>query len=185
MKEAGCNGIKVGIETGSEKIMRLINKDITLEECMNAAKLLKKSGIHWTGYFMIGFPTETKDDMEKTLEFMRRLEPDFASLSVYEAFPGTAMFDLGIEKGLVRKELSLSDFFAISPKYYYMKDINRRIDTMSNQEFKELENKAKEIFHKYNMGIPRMAKRLKSRSRLYVREPQAILSDFKKFLSWL
>ena len=185
MKEAGCNGIKVGIETGSERIMRLINKNTTLEECMNAAKLLKKAGIHWTGYFMIGLPTETKDDMQKTLEFMRKLEPDFASISVYEPFPGTAMFDLGIEKGLAKKESSLSDFFEISPKYYYIKDMNRRIDTMSNQEFKDLESEIKEAFHKYNMGIPRLAKRLKSRRRLYIREPKTIWSDFKKFLGWL
>jgi radical SAM superfamily enzyme YgiQ (UPF0313 family) len=185
MKEAGCNSIKVGIETGSERIMTLINKKITLEECLRAAKLLKQAGIHWTGYFMIGLPTETKDDMQKTLEFMRKLEPDFASISVYEPFPGTAMFDLGVEKGLVQNERSLSDFFEISPKYYYVRNINSRIDTMSDEEFKEIESEIKESFHKYNMAVPRLVKRLKSRSRLYMRDPKSIWSDFKKFLCWL
>ena len=165
--------------------MALINKKTTLEECQRAALLLKQAGIHWTGYFMIGLPTETRGEMLKTLEFMKKLAPDFASISIYEPFPGTAMFDLGIEKGLVERERTLSDFFTISPKYYYVKDINRRIDTLSNEEFKEIEDEIKEAFHKYNMGISRLVKRLRSRSRLYLREPKTILSDFRKFLSWL
>lgn len=184
MKKAGCNSIKVGIETGSKRILKLMNKNITLDQCRNAARLFRKVGIHWTGYFMMGLPSETKEDVYQTLKFMKELDPDFASFSVYEPFPGTELFDIGIEKGLVQAERSLEDFYAISPKYYYIKDINRRIDTMSNEGFEQIENDIKKEFHKFNRKPLKILQRVKSRSRFYMSSPMMIWDDFKKFLSW-
>jgi len=185
MKKAGCNGIKVGIETGSERILKLINKRISFEQCKKAVKLFRKVGIHWTGYFMMGLPSETKEDVYQTLKFMKELRPDYASFSVYEPFPGTELFNSGVTKGLVQKERTLDDFYTISPKYYYVKDINRRVDTMSGKEFEKLEFEMKEAFYKYNRGLLRLAKRANSRSKLYLQTPKTLVDDFKKFLSWV
>ena len=184
MKKAGCNSIKVGIETGSERILGLINKKISLEDCRRAAKLFKKAGIHWTGYFMMGLPSETQEEMYQTLQFMKELDPDFASFSVYEPFPGTELFNIGIEKGLVQEERSLEDFYTISPKYYYVKDMNRRVDTLSNEEFGKIENDIKREFHKFNRKPTKIFKRVKSRSRSYISSPVMVWDDFRKFLSW-
>lgn len=185
MKKAGCTSIKVGIETGSERILKLMNKNITLEQCRQAAKLFRKVGIHWTGYFMMGIPSETKEDTYQTLKFMKELNPDYASLSVYEPFPGTILFEKGVENGLVERNRTLEDYYTISPKYYYVKNINRRIDTMSNEEFEKLETEIKDAFHKYNMGFSRIAKRAISRSNIYINEPKMLWNDFKKFMSWV
>lgn len=185
MKKAGCNSIKVGIETGSEKILKLMNKNITLEQCRRAANLFRKVGIHWTGYFMMGLPSETKDDIDATLKFMKELKPDYASLSVYEPFPGTELFETGIKKGLVQNGRTLEDFYTISPKYYYVKDINRRVDTMANEEFEKLESGMKEAFHRYNKGLSRLAKRAISRTNIYINDPKMLWDDFKKYLSWI
>ena len=106
MKAAGCNGIKVGIETGSERVLQLINKRTTLSQAREAAKLFRKVRIHWTGYFMMGLPSETKENVYATLRFMKELKPDYASFSVYEPFPGTELFETGIKKGWFKtKEL--------------------------------------------------------------------------------
>ena len=185
MKQAGCNSIKVGIETGSEKILRLMNKKITFDQCRKAAKLFRKVGIHWTGYFMMGLPSETKEDIYLTLKFMMELKPDYASFSVYEPFPGTELFEIGIEKGLVQNERTLEDFCNISPKYYYVKDINRRVDTMDNKEFEELEFEIKKAFHKYNKGFTRLLSRARSRSKLYLYEPKILWDDLRKFWGWV
>jgi len=185
MKAAGCNGIKVGIETGNERVLKLINKRTTLSQAREAARLFRRVGIHWTGYFMMGLPSETKEEIYQTLKFMKELKPDFASLSVYEPFPGTDLFEMGFKKGLVQNERSLEDFYNISPKNYYVKNINRRVDTMGNEEFEKLESEMKRAFHKYNMGFTRLAKRAKSRSKLYLHEPRMFWSDIKKFWSWL
>lgn len=185
MKRAGCNSIKVGIETGSERILKLMNKRTTILQAYAAAKLLKKVDIHWTGYFMMGIPSETKEDVYQTLKFMKELNPDFASLSVYESFPGTELFKIGIDRGLVQNERTLVDFYNMSPKYYYVKDIARRVDTMDNEEFGKLEIEMKTAFHKYNMGFSRLARRAKSRNKVYLHEPNMLLSDLKKFWGWM
>lgn len=185
MKKAGCNSIKVGIESGSERILKMMNKKISLEQCRKAAYLFKKTGIHWTGYFMIGLPSETKEDIYKTLDFMKELSPDYASLSVYEPFPGTNLFDAGIEMGLVEKNRTMEDFYTISPKYYYVKDVTRRIDTMSNEEFEILEKEIKNEFHRHNRGISKIAKRAASRSNLYLHKPKMLLEDLRKFRGWM
>lgn len=185
MKKAGCNSIKVGIETGSEKILRLINKKISFEDCRRAAGLFRKVGIHWTGYFMMGLPSETREDILQTLRFMKELDPDYASFSVYEPFPGTELFNIGVEKGLVQPDRSLEDFYAISPKHYYFKDADRRSDTMDNEEFERIEEDMKRQFHKFNRRPRKIFKRVKSRGRSYMVNPLAAWGDFRKFLSWV
>jgi radical SAM superfamily enzyme YgiQ (UPF0313 family) len=184
MRKAGCNGVKIGIESGNQRILNLMKKGITIEQIEKTAKILNKAGIHWTGYFMMGLPTETKEEIKETLYLMKKIKPDYASLSVYEIFPGTELFTMGIEKGLVQCDRNLNDFYSISPKYYYNKDIHHRIDTMSDEEFKKLEAEMKEAFHRYNMGLPRLIKRARARSKIYLREPKTILRDIKKFLAW-
>jgi radical SAM superfamily enzyme YgiQ (UPF0313 family) len=132
---------------------------------------------------MMGLPSETKEEVYQTLKFMKELKPDYASFSVYEPFPGTELFEIGLEKGLVQNERTLEDFYNISPKYYYVNDINRRVDTMDNKEFERLELKMKKAIHKYNMGFSRLAKRAKARSNLYLHEPRMLRSDIKKLLA--
>ena len=184
MKVAGCNSIKVGIETGSERVLKLMNKRTVLSQCREAAKLFKKVGIYWTGYFMMCIPSETKEEVYQTLNFMKELKPDFASFSVYEPYPGTALFKIGIERGLIQNERTLEDYYNILPKYYYVKDILRRIDTMDNEELNKLEFEMKKAFHKYNMSFLKLMKRAISRSKLYIHEPKILWEDLKKFWSW-
>ena len=185
MKSAGCNSIKVGIETGSDRLLKLISKNTTLTQASSAAALLRKVGIHWTGYFMMGLPSETKQETYQTLAFMKELKPDFASLSVYEPFPGTGLFDIGVKKGLVQKDRTLEDFYTICPKYYYIKNLNKRVDTMPEDEFEQLEFQMKRAFHRYNRRISKLAKRAVARSRVYLHEPSIFFGDIKKFRNWM
>jgi len=185
MKAAGCNSIKVGIETGSEKVLKLVNKKTTLAQARDAAKLFKKVGIHWTGYFMIGIPSETREEIYQTLNFMREIKPDFASLSVYGPFPGTDLFKIGIESGLIQNEMTMEDFFNMSPKHYYMKDITRRVDTMDGAAFESLELEMRKAFNEYNKSFIRLAKRAMARRKIYFEEPQVLLGDIIRFWSWM
>jgi len=185
IKSAGCNGIKIGIESGSDRILKnVMKKKITVAQIKHAAELIHKAGIHWTGYFMMGLPTETEQEMLQTLELMRLIKPDFASLSVYEPLPGTQLYHTGIASGQVTDRRTLDDYYAISPKYYYFENLNNRIDTMPDNKFKSIEKFMKTSFHKYNRSPARIFKRAKARSALYVQKPDMLLNDFKKFLAW-
>lgn len=185
MKKAGCNSIKVGIESGSERILKLMDKGITLERVKEAARLFREAGIHWTAYFMMGIPTETKEDVKKTLDLLYKIRPSFASVGVYEPFPGTKLFDVGVEHGLVNKEMVYEDFFARIPSDYYLKDIHRRVDTMNQEDFITLENEVKDAFHDYNKGVMRILERAKARSNIYLHNPRIFFNDIEKFLGWL
>ncbi len=185
MKKAGCNSIKVGIESGSERILKLMDKGITLERVKEAARLFREVGIHWTAYFMMGIPTETKEDVKKTLDLLYKIRPSFASIGVYEPFPGTKLFDVGVEHGLVNKEMTYEDFFARIPSDYYLKDIHRRADTMSQEDFITLENEVKDAFHNYNKGVMRIFERARSRSNVYLHNPRIFFNDIEKFLGWI
>ncbi len=185
MKKAGCNSIKVGIESGSERILKLMDKGITLERIKEAAILFRKVGIHWTAYFMMGIPTETEEDVSKTLDLLYQISPSFASIGVYEPFPGTKLFDVGVEHGLVNKEMSYEDFFTRIPSDYYLNDIHRRVDTMDYEDFITLESEIKKAFHDYNKGVMRILERAKARSNVYVRNPRIFFNDIEKFLGWI
>ncbi|MCK5025725.1 MAG: B12-binding domain-containing radical SAM protein [Nanoarchaeota archaeon] len=184
MKRTGCTGIKIGIESGSEKILKLMNKQITREQIIKTSNILKKSGIHWTAYFMIGLPDETKKDMLNTLRLMKQVKPDYASLSVYEVFPETRLFYYGIELGLVKESMTIKDYFTIMPHNYYFNDGIRKTNTMSVEEFKKLEQYMKNEFEKYNKNIKNILKRINARKAMYLRNPMGIVVDFKKFIKW-
>ena len=184
MKKSGCNFIKIGIESGSEKILGAMNKKISLSLSRKIAPMLRKSGIHWTGYFLIGVPGETVEDINKTVQFMRELNPDTALLGVYEPFPGTVMFEDGIRRKLVKKDMRLEDFYATSPNNYYKADPHIQTDTIAPDTFAEIEKQAKKIFHRHNVGLKKVFKAALSRSKAYIKEPVLLAGDIKKFLAY-
>lgn len=184
MKKAGCNSIKIGVESGSARILHEMNKGVTLDQLRRAAALLAETGIHWTGYFMMGVPGETVDEIYQTLDFMYELQPDYAHIGTYEPFPGTPMFEDGIRRGLIRAEMTYEDFFAIRPNDYYKADARRQVDTIEPERYEALEREMKTRFHQYNKRMARLFKRAKSRTRLYVAQPTVLLADFRKYLSW-
>jgi len=184
MKRAGCNSIKVGIESGSETELARMNKGITLDQVRRAAVLFRKTGIHWTGYFLMGTPGETLKDVYRTLDFMYEIRPDFASIGVYEPFPGTAMFEEGLRRGLVKLDMSRKDFLEMLPNDYYKAEARRQVDTIDPEVFESQQAEMKRRFHAYNKGMGRLLKRAKSRAGLYWTQPALLLADFRKYLSW-
>ncbi|HOH83028.1 MAG TPA: radical SAM protein [Bacteroidales bacterium] len=185
MKKAGCNYIKIGIESGADKILAKINKGITCEQSRNAAKILRKSGIHWSAYFLIGMLGETKEDMYNTLEFMYELKPDLALLGVYETFPGTKMFDDGLEKNMVKTPMLLEDFYSTLPHLYYIKNPHVRSDQLDEATFIQVVSDIKEKFHRYNKKPRHVIKTALAKTSVYRREPKILLADVRKFFRYI
>jgi anaerobic magnesium-protoporphyrin IX monomethyl ester cyclase len=184
MKQAGCNSVKVGIESGSRAVLERMNKGITTDQARRAARLLRKVGLFWTGYFLIGTPGETTEDIYRTLDLMYEIRPDFASIGIYEPFPGTAMFEEGIRRGLVRADMAFEDFYRMMPNDYYRADPDRQVDTIEPEVYQRLEARVKSEFHAYNKSVSRLLRRARSRVGLYVNQPTALAADFRKYLSW-
>jgi anaerobic magnesium-protoporphyrin IX monomethyl ester cyclase len=104
-KRAGAHTLKFGAESGNSRILKLMNKGITPEDTIQANFKIKKHGITPAFALMCGFPTETFEEMNDTIELantLKRHNPmaQFETMAVYTALPGTPMWDLAIQNGL-------------------------------------------------------------------------------------
>jgi len=104
LKKANCQGIHYGIEAGTEKILKVLNKGITIGQAKNIFKLTRKYKIPILAYFMIGNPTETLDDIQTTFRVMRELNPDYVHLTILTPFPGTKIYFDGLQKKIIKKD---------------------------------------------------------------------------------
>jgi radical SAM superfamily enzyme YgiQ (UPF0313 family) len=93
MKSAGCREIWVGVESGSPHVLRDMRKAITIEMVENVFRWAKAYRIRTRVYFMTGFPTETREDFEATLDFAERLNADVYGMTIACPFPGTALYN--------------------------------------------------------------------------------------------
>lgn len=93
MKRAGCKSIHIGVESGSSRILELIDKKIRVDDVINTVKLIKDSGIECRLFFMAGLPTETPNDLRCTIDLIRYLKPDETIMSMYVPIPGTPLYD--------------------------------------------------------------------------------------------
>lgn len=91
LKNSNCTRVKLGIETGSPKILKLIGKTETVEVFKKAAQLLKEFEIDWTAYLMLALPQETEEDWQMTQKFLEEAQPRWATASIYTPFPGTIL----------------------------------------------------------------------------------------------
>jgi len=92
MKEAGCRMLIVGYESGNQKILDNVKKGITLKQAEDFTKSAKRAGIRIFGCFMIGLPGDTKETIEETLQFAKRLRPDMIQIEQAVPFPGTEFY---------------------------------------------------------------------------------------------
>lgn len=107
MKGAGCKTIWFGVESGSPRILKRINRNITLEQTETAFKLCRRNGIKIAASFMLGFPEETLSDLEATLKFAKRLDPDWCQFNIFIACPDSSLYQELLESGSYDK---LDDF---------------------------------------------------------------------------
>ena len=104
LKKAGCQGIHYGIEAGTEKVLKILNKGITINHAMKIFNLTKKYKIPILAYFMIGNPKETLDDIHTTFKVMKSLKPDYVHMTILTPFPGTKIYNDGLAEGIIKKD---------------------------------------------------------------------------------
>ena len=101
LAKAGCTRIHYGVESGSDKTLQTIKKNITTAQALNAFKLAKSFGMQTLAYFMIGLPGETIEDMRETFRFAKKLDADYATFSVTVPYAGTEIYDEALRRGVI------------------------------------------------------------------------------------
>jgi anaerobic magnesium-protoporphyrin IX monomethyl ester cyclase len=98
---AGLKQVTFGFESGSQRIHEILGKGVTVEQCARAARMCKEVGITVNATFMIGSPTETREDIEMTLRFIEDNPIDVVGLLLLTPYPGTQLWDWLIERGFL------------------------------------------------------------------------------------
>lgn len=107
MKKAGCSLVHFGIESGNERIREsVVHKgDFTNEQIYRVFKICKKYKIKIAGYFMIGHPNETEADINDTKSMILNSGIDLLGLSIPTPFPGSKLYDIAKEKGVINENI--------------------------------------------------------------------------------
>jgi anaerobic magnesium-protoporphyrin IX monomethyl ester cyclase len=92
MKRAGCIRVYLGLESGSDETLKLMNKQTTVRQGIGAVDLFHRAGIGTAGFFMVGYPGETRESIEKTFRLALSLPLDEAWFTVPLPLPGTPLF---------------------------------------------------------------------------------------------
>ncbi|HKS59482.1 MAG TPA: radical SAM protein, partial [Thermoplasmata archaeon] len=92
MRRAGLERVYVGVESGSQKMLDLMNRGTKLKQVERTAAALRAEGIRQFWFLMLGYPGETLEDIEATFRLFRRFSPEEYSVSIAVPVPGTRLY---------------------------------------------------------------------------------------------
>ncbi len=109
MRKAGFSErVAVGIESGSERILNLMKKGLSKEKIREKIDLLNRTGFKPIGYFIIGFPTETRADIEETVKFAKELKLYRVGFMPFHPLPGTEIYHRLVAEGEISADFDFS-----------------------------------------------------------------------------
>ena len=111
---SGFKSVFFGMETASNRIMKLIKKGETVEQCINAVRMAKELGFHVSAAFIYGFPTETHSDRINCARLSKELEIDMARFNNATPYPGTELYQIAKKEGALNIQNDYENFISVS-----------------------------------------------------------------------
>ena len=99
-KDSGLQLVEFGVESGSPRMLRFLNKGQTVEQITSVYGMCKKLKIRTSALFMIGLPTESMNDLMSTIRLIKSINPYISLCTIYRPYPGTELFDYCLENKL-------------------------------------------------------------------------------------
>lgn len=125
LREVGCDVVGFGVETGSDKILKRINKGINRKQIEETIKICKELDYWIIGFFMISLPDETMEDIKRTLELLKFF--DEINLQFFKIHPNTSFYNELKQRGEIEDEVWLDPNYGVNTIYgnelYYCKNI--------------------------------------------------------------
>lgn len=113
LRSVGCKIMAIGVESGAPRVLKELNKELDLDKVVAAFAAAARVGIRTVGFFLIGNPTETLEDVHETIRFIKRLNADWFKANILIPYPGSPLYD-----GMLRSGQLQEDYwrrFTISP----------------------------------------------------------------------
>jgi len=99
LKRAGVTVINYGMESGSDKVLKLMNKKTTVNQIVKACSITKKAGIFVNSFWLIGYPGENQNDFKKTIKLIDKILPNTINIGFLTPYPGTTVYKQSKENG--------------------------------------------------------------------------------------
>ena len=167
MRRAGCVQLELGIESGSERMLRLIRKDIDTHEIPKILERVHQHGIACGVFFMAGFPDETEADILDTLKLMKNIKPAEIVLNIFDPMPGSEQYDRAKELNLIDEEPDFTRY-KLWPDRHFVADI-------SSQRFNELAEVLSKFVFSYNSSRTALIRRAKPEILQLLRSDRKVL----------
>jgi len=157
MRRAGCLQIGIGIESGDNARLSAVKKGITEDQIKGAIKRIRSHGILAMGYTIIGFSSDTAEDLDRTREKIFRFDPHILQLAFATPLPGTAL-----REEAEKEDRILSDDW---DDYVFLRKSIIRNDTMSQKELEDRRREILKAFYFRPLKLVRLAGFLAFRAR--------------------
>lgn len=122
LSASGCVRVSIGVESGVERIRKLVAKPIRNEALFELRRLCRNNGISLLAHYIFGHPTESPAEMRKTISFACRLDTDFADFNRCVILPGTRLFERAAAEGKIQKDHWRRFAFNETPLPLYIPD---------------------------------------------------------------
>lgn len=108
MKDSGCIQLDFGVESGSQKLLDVINKKINVKQIINAFDLCHKFGIRTFANMLLNLPREDEEDLALSHQLLERIRPTYVSVGLTQPYPGTAIYK-ALRKTIAKEDYHLLD----------------------------------------------------------------------------
>ena len=158
LKKAGCYRIHFGIESATPKHLQYLQKGQTPEKVERAIKMTRNANIGFFAYMMIGIPHETKEEMFATVDFAKKLKPDYAQFSICTPYPKVELYYQMLNEGIVPEDYWQKFAENPTPEFkirFWNKDF-------TEEELREIQDQCHARFYRSPTYIMKQITQLKS-----------------------
>jgi anaerobic magnesium-protoporphyrin IX monomethyl ester cyclase len=174
MQEAGLRLMIIGFESGSDRVLKFLRKGCTRSKNIEAARICRENGIKIWANYMMGLPTETKEEVMETYTMLKEIKPYHCSPAFYTPHPGSDLYKMGEEMG-IHLITSHDDYRRNTyepkikgPDYEFLKDMLYKTIALAEDNGAEVQVSDTEILIKSQMAKPAILKNCVKKFKVFL-----------------